>query len=316
MSNFFKLFWHKIPWLTVLLVVVWLMVLGVIGKRYLNVQHDLAANEVVKFNNLESDDISASNGDLIQDQLNLNPTDSSFIGAGKYPFNHATTSMKQINLLSETLYSSLGELHAIYDVSSNQFMLFLNQTPISQVYSSIVEYAFQLNSQHIILIFAAEIVGHDYVYTILDLSQSAHRVMHEVGNYEQLIGAGLNRDKSCVLLRFTDSRKYAEKGDYQVYQYCGIGNVAKVLDVKSEEYYRSKFAQLRAVDIYNLALHDGCINAINNTFVMNRACTYGIKYCHMYSSMVKPKPDKYYVALQRACQKRSDLFQPHKYLLN
>lgn len=316
MSNFFRLLWHKIPWLTVLLVVVWLIVLGVIGNRYLNVRHNLSANDILKFNVLESGAIPISNGDLIQDQLNLNTTSSSFIGAGKYPFDHTAAEIKQINLLSETLYSSLGELHAVYDISSTLFMLFLNQTPLLQVHTSVVEYAFQLSSQHIILIFAAEIVGHDYIYTILDLNRGGHRIMNEVGNYEQLVGANLNRDKSCVLLRFADSRKYAEKDDYQVYQYCGSGNVAKILDVKSEEYYRSKFAQLRSVDIYNLALHDGCINSATNSFILNRNCTYGIKYCHMYHSMVNPKSDKYYALLRQACQKRSDLFQPHRYSAN
>lgn len=316
MSNFFRLIWHKTPWLTVLLVVVWLFVLGVIAKRYLNVQHDLSANEVVKFSNLESGTPPLSNGDLIQEQLNLNSASSSFIATGKYLFDSSTAPIKRINLLSETLYSSLGELHAIYDTSSTRFTLFLNQTPVTQVHTSVVEYAFQLSSQHIVLIFAAEVVGHDYVYTILDLNHGGHRIMNEVGNYEQLVGANLNRDKSCVLLRFADSRKYAEKDDYQVYQYCGVGNVAKILDVKSEEYYRSKFARLRAIDIYNLALHDGCMNSTTNSFILNRSCTYGIKYCHMYNSMISPPADQYYALLRQACQKRSNLFQPHRYLAN
>ena len=316
MSKFFKQIWQRTPWLTVLLVVVWLIVLGVISQRYLNRPHNLVNNDLKVTNSLESGVSAISSGDLLQEQLNLNAATHDVAVVDKYLFESTTTSVKPINLLSDTLYSVLGELHAIYDVSSMQFMLFLNQTPIMQVHTSIVDYAFQLSGQHVILVFAAEIVGRDYVYTILDLSADGHRVMHEVGNYEQLIGVGLNSKKSCILLRFADARKYTERDDYQVYQYCGIGNVAKVLDVKSESYYQSKFAKLSAMDIYQIAHKDGCMNSMSNSFILNRSCSYGIKYCHMFKSMLNPKHDKYYLALQQACQQRSAAFEQREYLSN
>lgn len=317
MSKIFKRIWQRTPWLTVLLVVVWFIVLGVIAQRYLNRPHNLASDNVDTTNSSESVDRAISSGDLLQEQLNFDATKPELAAVDKYLYESiTTTSAKPINLLSDTLYSVLGELHAVYDASSMQFMLFLNQTPILQVNTAIVDYAFQLSGQHVILIFAAEVVGHDYVYTILDLSADGHRVMHEVGNYEQLVGVGLNRKKTCVLLRFADARKYTERDDYQVYQYCGVGNVDKVLDVKSEDYYQNKFAKLSAMEIYQIAHKDGCMHSMSNSFILNRNCTYGIKYCHMFNSMLNPKQDKYYVALQQACQQRSTVFEPHEYLSN
>ena len=86
MSKLFKQIWQRTPWLTVLLVVVWLIVLGVISQRYLNRPHNLVNNDLKVTNSLESGASAISSGDLLQEQLNLNAATHDVAVVDKYLF--------------------------------------------------------------------------------------------------------------------------------------------------------------------------------------------------------------------------------------
>ncbi len=290
----------KTSWFSLLLAVVWLVVLGVIAQRYFKVRHTItiSASDKSTTNNITH----LKNRDLIDDKDNLTSDlwdDSAF--------NVDGANLKQVNLLNQILYTSLGEVHAIYDASSKRFTLYLNQVPIQLINTPLVNYAFQLSERQVVLVFAGEKVGHDYVYTLIDLNNGNGRIIYDVGNFERLIDAELKPDKKCIHLRFEDSRKYAESGGYQIYQYCGTGNLAKVIDNKPESYYISKFAKISAEEIYQQALNDGCFNLDSNEFYLKRSCSYGVKYCKQFHGMVNPVHDKYYDIISMACQKKDSM---------
>ena len=97
MSKIFKRIWQRTPWLTVLLVVVWFIVLGVIAQRYLNRPHNLASDNVDTTNSSESVDRAISSGDLLQEQLNLDNSRPEVAVFDKYLFESTITSAKPIN---------------------------------------------------------------------------------------------------------------------------------------------------------------------------------------------------------------------------
>lgn len=293
----------KISWFSFLLVVVWLVVLGVIAQRYFQVRNTITEQTN---QNPQTTITNLKNRDLIYDKAsNTSELWSEYLFANSRSNNNSKT--KQLNLINEVLYTSLGEVHAIYDASSQRFTLYLNQVPIQLINTPIVNYAFQLNDQQVVLILAGEIIGRDYIYTLVDLNAKESKIIYDAGNFERLIDAELKPDKKCINMRFEDARKYAESDGYQVYQYCGSGNVSKVIDVKSEEYYHDKFADITAQEIYQQAINDGCFDVGLQSFNLKRSCSYGIKYCQPFHEMESPIHDYYYQVIQQACQKKDNL---------
>ena len=291
-------FLGRIPWLYLLIIAIWLLVLAIIANRYFNFQ---------KYTLPFANSIIASDKPIIEtsfykldltNQTNSNSNED--INLRKI-VTLDNSGQKSINLAVQVLYTSLGELHAIYNSHSGLYTLFFNQLPLSQINNPQVIYAFQLVPQRIVVIFAPDILGTDPIYTILDISPLNKTLIHEVGNYEQLISADIGHTGGCIYLKFVDARKYSEDGDYQVYQYCGNGNVTKILDVKPEDYYQYKFSKYSATQIMNQARVEHCFDESSHNFIMSRACNYGIKYCYMFRALKKSKQTRDYSLLSNAC---------------
>lgn len=302
MLEIFKKIIKKTPWLFLLLITFWLVVLGIVAYRYFNIEKKLNSY-------LNADYAGESNVDSI--------TDSSYqimkqLNNGNIGINerqaiilHDSNARQFINLEEVALYTDRGELHTVYNNGSNLYTLFFNQLPISQIPNPNVIYAFTFTNHNLMLIFDAEVVHGDHIYSMLEISDSSKRLVHELGNYESMTNAILSPNGNCIFMKFNDARKYTEEGDYQVYQYCGGGNVFKILDVKSEDYYQQKFAGYSARKIIQAAQKEQCIDSLNNRFIMTRECNYGIKYCYMLRQMVNPVKDKYYEQLFQMCNSSS-----------
>ena len=292
----------NVPWMLVLLIIFWLVVLAVMGYRYFNIDKKLQ-NYLYNDYHSEStqvDSITAGTAYQIMRQLN-----NGSLGDRQLITLSNNNARQFINLEDAVLYTNQGELHAAYNNANGLYTLFFNQIPISQIANPNIIYAFKLNNNNLILIFDAEVVNGDHIYAMLEISDSTRRILHELGNSESMIDATLSPNGNCIFLKFEDARKYTEDGDFQIYQYCGGNSVFKILDVKSEAYYQQKFANYSAKQIVNLAKNDRCLDKSNNGFYLSRECNYGIKYCYMFRQITKPTQDKYYKLLDKACNSTS-----------
>jgi|GEM_PF-2370938 len=289
----------RIPWMFILLISIWLVVLGIVAYRYFNIENKVNSYLNIDYNN-ESKEIDSITGSSYQIMKQLNNGGSVF-GERQSVTLSETNARQFINLDEVVLYTAQGELHAVFNNGNGLYTLFFNQLPISQISNPNIIYAFTLNNNNLILIFDAEVVHGDHIYSMLEINNGSKRLLHELGNYESMVNAVLSPSGGCIFMKFDDARKYTETGDYQVYQYCGGNSVFKILDVKSEEYYRRKFSHYTAKQILLLAKKDRCIDKLNENFYMTRECNYGIKYCYMLQQLVNPIHDKYYKQLYSMC---------------
>ncbi len=289
----------RVPWILVLLISFWLVVLGILAYRYFNIDKTLQEYLYNDYHAAESatiDSITAGASYQIMRQLN-----NGSLGDRQLITLANTNTRQFINLEDVVLYTEQGELHAVYNNANGLYTLFFNQVPISQIANPNVIYAFKFNNNNVILIFDAEVVDGSHVYSMLEISNSTRRLLHELGNSESMIDATLSTNGNCIFLKFQDARKYTEEGDFQVYQYCGGNSVFKILEVKSEDYYQQKFSTYTARQIVHLAKNEHCLDTVNKGFYLTKECNYGIKYCYMFRQINNPARDSYYKILDTAC---------------
>jgi|LauGreDrversion4_2_1035121.scaffolds.fasta_scaffold297830_1 hypothetical protein len=287
-----------IPILYIMIVLIWGVVFAVVAYHYFHGFSNSAAEETsqrlseknylntstIKLSYLDSDFINNLASDT-QDQL----------------LNEKKSTLENLDLQFNTLYTELGVISSVYDNDTKNYMLFLNNVPLGQVANPLIKYGFRLHNKQVILIFEVEKVGDNSVYTILDLSLKNKRILHEVGDFEELKAATLSNDQLCVYLKFNDTRKYSKNSDYQLYQYCGTGGFNKILNVKSEEYYQRKFAGMNSEQIIKLAEHDKCYDSKTQHFYLDHRCSYGIKYCHIFKLIKVESDNSNYRDLEHAC---------------
>lgn len=292
----------KIPWGFAIIILFWIIVFVIFATRYHNNEQTVSKNSVSS-NAVESLAMVTAS-DIIQEQLN-----SPLLSKSDYSESLSLSKIHQhihmINLTQNTIFLPYGELSAIYNPATKHYSLFLNQLPFAQIDNPVIIYAFILSNQKIVIIFDAETIGDDKIYTLLEISNNSQRVIKEVGNYEALIDASLNKTQTCVILKFIDSRKYSDDSDYQVYRYCGTGNnITKIMDVKPDSYYHNKFSELSAQDVLTLAQSESCYSSSDNKLILNQRCDYGIKYCYMLK-LIQRSSDINYQRLAELCQQRT-----------
>lgn len=301
MTNFTNLT-KKIPWGFAIIILFWMIVFVVFAARYHSNEQIVSKNSVSS-NAVESLAMVTAS-DIIQEQLN-SPLLSKSDYSESLSLNKIHQHIHMVNLTQSTIFLPYGELSAIYNPATKHYSLFLNQLPFAQIDNPVIIYAFILNNQKIVIIFDAETIGNDKIYTLLEMSNNSQKVIKEVGNYEALIDASLNKTQTCVILKFIDSRKYSDDSDYQVYRYCGAGNnITKIMDVKPDSYYHNKFSELSAQDVLTLAQSENCFYPQNNQLILNERCDYGIKYCYMLK-LIKKSADLNYLHLHELCQQRT-----------
>ena len=307
--NKFKKFISNLPFANLLIIAIWLIVFGILANRYINVSQTLSTNAKITTVIEKKAAKLIKNGDILEEQLNSSSSNLLLNTKTSHSFLNKLGNNKIIDIQQTYLFTPLGELSASYDALNDRYTLYLNQLPLSQIDNPVVLYAFELADKSTIIIFDAEMVGKDPIYTILDLSSQHKEIIREVGNYQQLIEATLSPSNTCIHLKFRDVRKYSDTSDYQVYQYCGTGNVSKILDVKPKEYYIKKYANLSSKEILALAKDDACLTDNGKSFIMSYRCNYGIRYCFMLKSSTKLVKNAEYITLQKACNDRtSSLF--------
>lgn len=296
---------NNLPWGSLVIIVVWLVVFAVLAARYLGSAQQLTTVQTIDKTLDKNTSNLLTGGDLLQEQLNQSlPGFTLGIESVPATKGYNQSANRSLNLQQNKLYTQFGELYAIYDENSNRYTLLLNQLPLSQIGTPLIRYAFTLQNNQIIIILDAEKIGKNQIYTILALSDKHKYIMHEVGNYQRLLSANLNPSHTCVNLKFNDERKYSDQGDYQVYQYCGTGYISKIMDMKPEDYYKEKYANLNPSLILQIAQSDHCLEHQNKSLIMNYRCSYGIKYCYMLKSISHPNKNRDYITLANACKNR------------
>lgn len=280
----------------IILIVMWLIVLCmIILKHFQTSQYQQTAkiSYAVKQNDLILSNLENAYSGLAfesSQEINLSLTTPTV--------NHT------FSLLNNIFYTPLGQIYALYSKTNKNYTVYLNQSPILQIENPTLIYAFSLVNGHIVMVFKEIPIGKNYAYSILDISQNGHHMINEVGNFERLISANLDTYNNCIEMKFEDARHYSDENDYQVYQYCGNAIVTKAFDVKPDTYYLEKYAKFNAQQIYNLAKHDACFND-NNSIILNRSCSYGIKYCYIFKNIAVESNNKYYEIMKKACEQRS-----------
>lgn len=262
---------------SVVLISMWLILFAVLIYRHYETKETQKITQKQQLTQLMDHGI-----DLLRDnvpELNVNELTES-----KQDKSVATmkNTAQMFNLLNNVFYTPIGQVYALYNTSNHKYSLYLNQSPIIEIDTPEIIYAFSLINGHVIIIFNdAYINNKNYSYSILDMTTTSHKIVHEIGNYRKIIEANVNNYSNCIQIKFEDSRAYADDGDYELYQYCGNSIVSKVMSVKSDEYYQSKFSSLTARDIYFNALADNCIESQSAKFIDNSNCKQGQKYCYM-----------------------------------
>lgn len=279
----------------------WIILFIIVITKYINPpSHE-------KYHITKNQNITKSNNKyILQNVLDLH----SELSLNTINYSPTNSSRKQILDLSHTtFYSSYGAINALYNDKTQNYTVYLNQAPITQVENPIVEYIYNLNNQHVVMIFQETITTNNYIYSILDITQHNSSKLTEVGNFEELISAELNNTtNSCIFMKFRDARLYTDAEDYQVYQYCGNGTVSKVSDVKSDAHYLERYSNYMAKNIYELAEQDQCWDNKQSTFILNHKCGYAIKYCYIFQAIKnKNENDEYYNKIKNACQNRNNI---------
>lgn len=113
----------------------------------------------------------------------------------------------------------------------------------------------------------------------------------------------LSLESGMLLAKFSNSAAYAESTDFGMWQFDPSLNRIKIIQkLKSEAYYKHKFANYTSVQIYQEAQRDGNIDPTTKLVSTCHACgMYGQKYCFKFQSLVNPVHDSYYELLQKSC---------------
>lgn len=281
----------------VVLILMWIVLFGVlIYRHYENkeIQKTTQEQQVSQSIDYGIDLLRDNSLDLNINELNESPVNQTVV--------KIKTSAQMFNLANNVFYTPIGQVYALYNISTHKYNLYLNKSPVVEVDTPEIIYAFSLINGHVILIFNDSFIDNEhYSYSILDMTTNSHRIVHEIGNYRKIIEASINNYSNCIQIKFEDSRTYSDDGDYELYQYCGNSIVSKVMSVKSDDYYKSKFSALTASDIYITALADNCIESQTGKFFKERPCSNGQKYCHMMK-FAKKTSDQEYTLMQNLCR--------------
>jgi hypothetical protein len=194
--------------------------------------------------------------------------------------NESNGLLTLLNLQIDTIYTDLGQIYATYSVIDKTYTIFLNKIPLTQVNTPIVKYAMALHDRHILLIFEADSLNGQFVYTILDLSHDFNQVLREISGSNELVGVAFNHMKTCSYLKFRKIENTSATESFEIYQYCGNG-INKVFALQSDEVYRQQMANATLSTLIQLAKQDNCYNETNHSLDITRSCGYAVKYCHL-----------------------------------
>lgn len=115
--------------------------------------------------------------------------------------------------------------------------------------------------------------------------------------------SSLSLESGMLLAKFSNSASYAESTDFGIWQFDPSSNRIKIIQkLKSEAYYKHKFANYTSAQIYQEARQDGNIDPTTKLVSACHICgMYGQKYCFKFQSLANPVHDSYYELLQKSC---------------
>lgn len=94
----------------------------------------------------------------------------------------------------------------------------------------------------------------------------------------------LSLESGILSAKFSNSAPYAESTDFGMWQFDPASNRIKIIHkLKSEAYYKHKFANYTPAQIYQEALNDGNIDSTTKLVSTCHICgMYGQKYCFKF----------------------------------
>ena len=105
-----------------------------------------------------------------------------------------------------------------------------------------------------------------------------------------------------ITVKYNNIVAYAESNDIGMLTYNYKDNkIAIVRPIKSEVYYKNKFAKLTSRQIYLEALTNYGVVESTGLIDTSHVNRYGERYCFKFRSLINPTHDKYYELLKQSC---------------
>ena len=118
-------------------------------------------------------------------------------------------------------------------------------------------------------------------------------------NQNDYLSIGAN---DLITIKYNNIVAYAESNDIGMLTYNYKDNkITIVKPIKSDVYYKNKFAKLTSQQIYLEALANYGVVESTGFIDMSHVNRYGERYCFKFRSLSNPTHDKYYELLKQSC---------------